>query len=389
MHTVVTALAALVLTPGATPEPPSHPVKEIPAAQLRVTTRLIPLAVETNRMRGLNFDAKGTAWVSVVEDDRRKVVRADPTTGKAEFVLLTAAPSTTALYVDNVIPVGKELFVCGGWYPKQIVLDPNTGKAREFELKKPKPEIFNAVEVAGSVYAFDTNNGIHVWKPGDWTSELIPWPEPGKGPVSGTYVKADHSFYCTLWWTDGMPQTQPLYRYDLTTGKWARFEPPWPKTKPMPPVEVMGKLYLADMFNGFMLVFDVAGQKFEARHALPGHGKSWQYAATLTAHGPFIDCSLSTFAGVPNANKTFGFDGREHHFVNRRLLFDTRDGSATAVPVPSLSGEGYVTVAYSRSRGEFLYLTCVDAPKVDGRPRTDRGPAYLVEMKVERIRSDP
>lgn len=386
MQTIATALGVLVLGAGAPHESPSHPAKEIAAAQLRVTTRLIPLGVETNRMRGLNFDSNGIAWVSVVEDDRRKVVRADPATGKAEFVLVTAAPSTTSLYMDNVIPVGRDLFVCGGWYSKQIVFDPNINKPREFELKKAKPEIFNAVVVGGSVYAFDSNNGIHVWKPGDWTSELIPWPKPGKGPVSGTYVKADHSIYCTLWWTEGMPETQPLHRYDLKTGKWSTFQPPWPKTKPMPPVEAGGKLYLADMFGGFMLVFDVAGQKFETRYALPGHRKSWQYAATLSAHGPFIDCSLSTFAGTPNANKTFGFDGREHHFVNRRLLFDTRDGSAALVPVPSLSGEGYVTVAYSQSRGEFLYLTCVDSPKIDGRPRTDRGPAYLVEMKAERLK---
>jgi hypothetical protein len=154
----------------------------------------------------------------------------------------------------------------------------------------------------------------------------------------------------------------------------------------MLPVEVKGKLYLTDMFGGFMMVFDVASQKFEGRHALPGHGAKWQYAASLCAHGPFIDCAVSTFAGVPIAKNAFGFDGREHHFVNRRLLFDTRDSSAAMVPVPSLSGEGYVTVAYSRPRDDSLFLTCVDSPSVEGRPKTQRGAAYLVEMKVEQVR---
>jgi hypothetical protein len=367
-------------------EPPTHPVSETPPAQLRVTTRLIPLGVETNRLRGVNFDADGTAWIGLVETDRRKVLKADPVTGKTEVVLVTSAPSTDKLYMDYVVPVGKELFVCGGWYPKQIVLDPKTGKARELDMKKASPEIFNAVEVGGAVYAFDTNNGIHVWKLGDWTSDLIPWPKPGKGPVSGTYVKGDHSFYCTLWWTDGMAETQSLHRYDLKAGKWTTFDPPWPKSKPMPPVEANGKLYLADMFSGFMMVFDLKSQKFEARHALPGHGKTWQYAATLCAHGPFIDCSLSTFAGVPNAKKVYGFDGRPHHFVNRRLLFDTRDGSAAVIPVPSLSGDGYATVAYSQPRGESLYLTCVDTPRGDAGPKAERGPAYLVEMRVARVK---
>lgn len=135
-----------------------------------------------------------------------------------------------------------------------------------------------------------------------------------------------------------------------------------------------------------MLVFDLASQKFEGRHALPGHGKKWQYAATLSAHGPFIDCSLSTFAGVPNDKKVYGFDGQPHHFIDRRLLFDTRDSSAAMVSVPSLSGEWYVTVAYSQSRGDSLYLTCVDSPRGEARPKSERGPAYLVEMKVERVK---
>src|SRR5690606_25698918 len=140
-----------------------------------------------------------------------------------------------------------------------------TGRARAFELKKPNPEIFNAVAAGGSVYAFDVNNGIHVWKPGDYTCELVALPKPGKGPVGGTYVKGDHSFYCTLWWTEGMAETQPLLRYDLASGKWETFDSPWPKAKPMQPVEVNGKLYLADMFAGYMMVFDVASRKFEAR----------------------------------------------------------------------------------------------------------------------------
>lgn len=371
---------------GVAQEPVTRPLKEIPSAQLQVTTRTISLGLVTNRLRGMTFDSKGNAWIGLGEADRHRVIKADPTTGKAEHVVVTNAPNSDKLYMDYVIPVGEELFVCGGWHPKQTVFDPKTGKLRAFELKKANPEIFNAVEVDGSVYAFDTNNGIHVWKTSDWTSELIPWPNPGKGPFAGTYVKSDHALYCPMWWTAGMAETQPLQRYDLKAKKWTTFDPPWPKSKPMLPVEVKGKLYLTDMLGGFMMVFDVARQKFEARHALPGHGKKWQYAATLCAHGPFIDCSLSTFAGVPNAKKMFGFDGREHHFVNRRLLFDTRDGSAAMVSVPSLSGEGYATVAYSQPRGDSLFLTCVDSQSVEGRPKSDRGAAYLVEMKVERVR---
>jgi hypothetical protein len=390
VKTIGTVLAPVVLASlagvGAAQEPATHPVKEIPSAQVRVTTRMIPLGIETNRMRGLTFDPRGNAWIALGESDRRRVIKADPATGKAESVLVTSEPSSDKLYLDYVIPVGEELFICGGWHPRQLLFNPKTGKGRAFEMKKSNPEIYNAVEVDGSVYAFDANNGIHVWNRADWTSELIPWPRPGKGPFAGTYVKSDYSFYCPLWWTQGMAETQPLLRYDLKARKWTTLDPPWPKSKPMLPVEVKGKLYLTDMFNGFMMVFDLASQKFEARHALPGHGKKWQYAATFSVHGPFIDCTLSTFAGVPNEKKVFGFDGRPHHFVNRRLLFDTRDGSAALVAVPSLSGEGYATVAYSQPRGDSLFLTCVDSPMSEGRPREERGAAYLVEMKAERAR---
>ena len=173
-----------------------------------------------------------------------------------------------------------------------------------------------------------------------------------------------------------MPETQPLLRYDLKAGKWTRIDPPWPRAKPRQPVHVKGKLYLTDMLGGFMMVVDVASQKFAARYALPGHGKSWKYAASANAYGPFIDCSLSTFAGVRNKKNLYGFDGRAHHFVNQRLLFDTRDGSAAMVTVPSLSRKGYATVAYSRTRDGSLYLTCVASPRADNRPTMER--RYLV-----------
>ncbi len=371
---------------GVADKPPTHPIKEIPPGQLRVTTRVVPLGIETNRLRGVTFDARGTAWIALVENDRRKVVKADPVTGKSEVVLVTAEPNTDKLYLDYVVPVGDELFVCGGWYPRQIIFDPKTRKARELELKKPGPEIFNALVVDRTVYSFDGNNGIYVWKPGDWTSELIPRPKPGKGPFAGAYAATDNALYCPMWWKEGMAETQPLLRFDLKTKKWTTLDPPWPGSKPMLPVEVKDKLFVADMFGGQLMVFDLSSQKFEARHALPGYGKTWKYLATFTAHGPFVMGVLSTFAGVPNANNTFGFDGNPHHFVNRILVFDTRDGSAAMVPVPSLSGNGYATIAYLQPRGDSLYLTCVDSPHVADRPTIERGSAYLVEMQLSRLR---
>src|SRR5262249_33179450 len=149
-------------------------------------------------------------------------------------------------------------------------------------------------------------------------------------------------------------------------------------------VEVKDKLYVADMFGGHLMVVDVASQKFEARYALPGFGEKWKYLATFSAHGPFVVCTLSTFAGVPNGEEQFGLAGRPEDFVNRIMVFDTRDGSAAMVPVPSLSGDGYTTIAYIQPRGESLYLTCVDSPRVDDRPKIERGSAYLVEMQVLR-----
>jgi hypothetical protein len=106
--------------------------------------------------------------------------------------------------------------------------------------------------------------------------------------------------------------------------------------------------------------------------------------ATHCAHGPFVVCVLSTLAGVKNENGTFGFDGRPHHFVNRILVFDTRDASAAMVSVPSLSGEGYATIAYAQPFGESVYLTCVDSPRGERGPKAERGPAYLVEMQLSR-----
>jgi hypothetical protein len=240
--------------------------------------------------------------------------------------------------------------------------------------------------VDGSVYAFDVNNGIHVWKPGVWTSELIPWPKPGKGPFAGAYASADNALYCPRWWTEGMAATQPLLRFDPKAKKWTTLDPPWPGSKPMLPVEVNGKLYVADMFGGHLMVVDVAGQKFEARYVLPGYGKTWKYLATFNAHGPFVVCVLSTFAGVPNGNQTFGFDDYPPHFVNRILVFDTRDASAAMVPVPSLSGDGYATIAYLQPRGDALYLTCVDSTRAADRPKAERGPAYLVELQLSRVK---
>lgn len=370
--------------------PPTYAVREVATAMPVYSRRVIPLRVETNRMRGLNFDEKDIGWAALVESDRRRILKLDLGSGKVEDVLVTDQPSSDKLYMDNVVPVGDELFVCGGWYPRQIILDPKTGKARELELKVENPEIFNATVVDGKIYAFDGNNGIHVWVPGTWTCDLVPWPMKGKGPFVGVHVKADDAFYCPMWWQQGMAPTQPLLRFDLKKRTWATIVPPWPNTKPMTPVEVSGKLYLTDMFGGYMLVFDIQEQRFVARHALPGHGMRWQYAASFNAFGPYIDCPLSTFAGVPNDRQTFGFDGHAHHFVGDRLLFDTRDGSALLVPVPSLSGAGYVTTAYSQVRGDSLFLTCVDSPKEDGRPTIERGQAYLVEWKLHNAtRSTP
>jgi hypothetical protein len=182
-----------------------------------------------------------------------------------------------------------------------------------------------------------------------------------------------------------MPQTQPLLRLDLNEKRWTTLDPPWIGSKPMRPVEMKGKLFVADMFGGHLMAFNTSSQKFTARYALPGYGKQWKYLATHCTHGQFVVCILSTFAGVKNANGTFGFDGNPHHFVNRILVFDTRDGAATTVAVPSLSGEGYATIAYVQPRGDALYLTCVDSPRADDRPRAERGPAYLIEMQLARL----
>src|SRR6185369_9624747 len=109
-------------------------------------------------------------------------------------------------------------------------------KARELELPKPRTEIFNALVVDRTVYAIDGEHGLHVWKPGDWTSELIPWPERGKGPFAATHSPTDGALYCPMWWTEGMTQTQPLLRLDLKRKKWTTLEPPWLGSKPMMPI---------------------------------------------------------------------------------------------------------------------------------------------------------
>ena len=67
--------------------------------------------------------------------------------------------SDNSLYMDNVIPVGTDLFVCGGLYSRQIIVDLVTRKARKLPLRKPSPEIYNAVFVNLSVFAFDANTG--------------------------------------------------------------------------------------------------------------------------------------------------------------------------------------------------------------------------------------
>jgi hypothetical protein len=378
------AVAVFIALPASADEPPTHPAKDIPPAQLRLTTRIVPLGVETNRMRGVTFDANGTAWIGLVESDRRQVLKADPKTGQSELVRVTTKPSTDKLYMDYVVPVGNELFVCGGYYPRQIIFDPKSGRSREFDLNHPGPEIFNAIVVDDAVYSVDGNHGIYGWQPGEWTSEFFPWPRPGKGPFAGAYVAADHALYCPMWWTNGMAETQPLLRFDLKSKAWSTLDPPWPGSKPMVPIEIDGKLYVADMFSGHLMVFDIARRQFTARHQLPGHGKTWKYLATHAAYGPFVVCVLSTFAGVPNAEGSYGFDGHPHHFVNRILVFDTRDAASIMLPVPSASGDGYATIAYARTHGESLYLTCVDSPRAGDRPQFERGPAYLVEMQITR-----
>src|SRR5262245_51729274 len=99
MRTILAIPVVLSVTgTGVACEPVTHPARQIPPAQLLVTTRMVPLEIETNRMRGLNFDAQGNAWIAVVENDRRRVIKAHPTSGKARNVLVTDEPSTDALY---------------------------------------------------------------------------------------------------------------------------------------------------------------------------------------------------------------------------------------------------------------------------------------------------
>lgn len=212
--------------------PPTHPA------------RSVPLGVDTNRLRGLDFDVTGCAWIGLVEDDRRRLLRADPATGRTDEVLAIDGPGSDALYVDHVVPVGDELFVCGGWYPRQILLDPRTGASRQLPLPVPDPEIFNAAVVDGRVYAFDANHGLHVWTPGRWTSRLIPWPHAGRAPFAGTWVEADRASYGPAWWQQGMARTLPLVRCDPETGQWLTFDPPWPDARPMLPVAVGDRLCL-------------------------------------------------------------------------------------------------------------------------------------------------
>ena len=100
----------------------------------------------------------------------------------------------------------------------------------------------------------------------------------------------------------------------------------------------------------------------------------------------FLFCFAAAFclvaAGTGGAYHTRFVADNCNYAAPTPTPYITRDGSAATVAVPSLTGDGYATISYAQPLGESLYLTCVDSPRGEGGPRAERGPAYLVEMRV-------
>lgn len=130
-------------------------------------------------------------------------------------------------------------------------------------------------------------------------------------------------------------------------------------------------------------VFDLESGTWVARYELPGYEEFWKYTCPHAVSGSYLLLNLSTFQGVPNEYGSYGFDGKPHHFVNKLMVFDTRDNSAGFIDVPSLSGTGYTTVAYYATLGESIYGSCVDSALNDSGTPREHGLAYLVRYHIE------
>lgn len=338
--------------------------------------RLIPLGFTTYRLRDIHLDDDGDAWIGANEPDRHILV-VNLKTEKCRKYDMNLGEGQ---YLDMVLPVGKKIVVCGGGYARQVILDRKTGQRTEKPLVKPEPLIYGGIVVGESAYLFDCNHGIYRWDTRDDTSEFYPYTLPGRPLVGGLYVPQQEAIYGVSWWQEGRPPT-PLVKFDLKTKQFAAaFSPPWNDVRTMPPVLVGDTLVMSDMFGGALMRFDLKTERWLDRYRLPDYGQTWKYTTACTVFGPYVVCNLSTFQGVKNTNGTYGFDGQRHHFVNKILIFDTRSAKAAIVPVPTLSPNGYATIAYLQTLQGKLYGTCVDSKLLsDGKPE-ERGAAFLVEF---------
>jgi hypothetical protein len=343
-------------------------------------TEILPLNIETYRLRDIHVDDGGEAWIGANEPDRHIPV-VNLKTGKTRRVDMNIGDGQ---YLDMVLPVGKTIVVCGGAYGKQVFLDRETGKRIEKPLLATNPLIYGGTVAPPYAYLFDCHNGVYRWDTRDYTGVFFPYNGNGQPLVGGRVVASKRAIYGISWWQEGMPVPTPLVKFATETGKHVReFTPPWKEVRTMSPVQVGDRLYMTDMFGGTLMVFDLKTEQWTARYCLPGYGKTWKYTCACTALGPYVFCNTSTFQGVKNQNGTYGFDEQSHHFVNQVIVFDTRDASAYLLPVPALTEKDYATLAYMQTIRGRVYGTCVNSTlQPDGKPE-ERGPAYLLSFMLE------
>lgn len=358
--------------------PPTLEARQQARAPFRL--RPIPLGYTTYRLRDIHLDDDGEAWIGANEPDRHIPV-VNLATEKCRKADMNLGDKQ---YLDMVLPIGEKIVVCGGGYAKQVILQRKSGKRIEKPMTVPNPLIYGGTIADSCAYLFDCQNGIYRWDTKDDSSAFYPYTGVYKPLVGGMYVRQNRSLYGVPWWQEGMPLATPLVRFDTQTGKYAgEFTAPWEAVRMMPPAQVGEQLYMTDMFAGYLMVFDIKTERWTARYRLPEYGKSWVYTTACAALGPYLLCNTSTFQGVKAANGTYGFDGQRHHFVNKVIVFDTRDASASLVDIPSLSGKGYATIAYLRTLRGKIYGTCVDSTiQPDGKPN-EQGPAYLTEFVLQ------
>lgn len=348
----------------------AKPLRHIP-----FKVNITPLGFTTNRLRGIEFDADGNAWIGAATSER-SVLFYRPKTGECQKVYMKLD------YIDTLLPVEDKIFVCGVHHPQQVIYNRKTGRFAEKPLESEKPTVWNGLVVGKYAYLFDCNSGLYRWDSEDDSHEFYPYTLKNQPPIAGAYVAQRDALYCTAWWREGMPETV-LTKFDLKAKKFtAVFDLPWEDVRPLGSQVVDDRLYSTDMFGGYLMVFDLKREEWVERYRLPGYEQSWKYASPHTVLGPYVVCCLGTGQKMKNSNGTYGFDGRSHHFVDKMLVFDTRDASAGLVDVPSLSERGYATVAYYGTLADRVYGTCVDSTlKEDGAP-SEHGPAYLVEFCV-------